>query len=246
MALTASLAKSLGILQEQHDIFTNMISDYRKRVIDNGGQRIIDARVYKPELWKAYNIALRQFVEYRFGELATIGVSDKWHDMKSRGWPVKVTGSGKRAITKNSNPGNADAFGVASDYLINQIFSALLSDKGVSPGFITVLEVASSSSFTFDWDIRMNHFYKIPFKGGKISYPQFLDDLLRGDIPYVNTKKNINLGSERNPAKYVAYGAHQIGLLGMSPAEREELNRAAWAAFSKIIGATVSLTRGNM
>ena len=246
MALTASLAKSLGILQEQHDIFTDMISDYRKRVIAGGGQRIIDARIYKPELWKAYNIALRQFVEHRFGELATIGVSDKWHDMKSRGWPVKVTGSGKRAITKNSNPGNADAFGAASDYLIEQIFSALLSDKGVSPGFITVLEVASSSSFTFDWDIRMNHFYKIPFGGGKISYPQFLDDLLRGNIPYVKKHVTMKDVGQDIHSRYVAYGAHQIGLLGMSPAEREELNRAAWAAFSKIIGATVSLTRGNM
>jgi hypothetical protein len=232
MALAISLAKSLGILQEQHDIFLEMLNKYYENIIIGGGERIVDARKYKPELWKAFNIALRQFVEQRFGELATIGVSDKWHDMKSRGWPVKVTGSGRKAVTKNSNPGNADSFGLASDYLIEQIFQALLSDKGISPGFKTILEVASSKDITFNWDIRMNHFYKIPFKSGKISYPQFLDDLLTGNATYV-----------KDPSRYVAYGAYHIGLLGMTPVEREALDKAAWAAFLRIIVASESTKR---
>ena len=220
--LSAEAANGLGI-----------IAEYRARVSEGAGNRIRDFTRYKPELIAAYNTVLREFIEERFGELAAIGVSPKWHDMKSQGWPVKVTASGREL---SSNTGNADAFGLASDYLINQIFEALLSDKGVSPGFRMIVEVAAKTNVSWNFTIRMEHFYKIPFKKRtRVPYPQFLDDVLTGSISY-----------SKDPNRYQALGAYPLGLLGMTPAESEAIDRGARIVFAKILGAATSMKRGQM
>jgi len=247
---TFLLVEGIAELNKQAKAGLEIIRLYRERVNNGAATAVFNAMDHKKELWKAYNIALRKFIEKRFGELATIGTSKATEEMEQKGLPVKVTGSGKNAVTRPSKPGNRQAFGLASDYLIEQIFAALLSDGSTSPGFRTLLEVSQNNVIKFDWEIRLSHFYKIPFEGGKVSYPKYLDDLLRADVPYISknhkrTYKEGDTGPEIEYSKYVALGAHHIGLLGMTPAEREALDNAARVALAKILGTASSMKRSN-
>jgi len=231
--MTQSLLEALKTLSKQAEIGIELVKQYREQVNVGAGKRVFDAMEHKKEIWKAYNIVMRKFVEIRFADLSTIGTSEMWANMKMRGHPVRVTGSVKGFTSEKARERNSDYFGMASEHLINQIFKALLSDSSNSPGFRSLLEIAAENQISYDWEFKYQHYYKIPFRSKNVSYPKFLDDLLRGDVPYVY-----------DPGIYIAYGAHAMGLLGMTPAEREALDLAAKKVFVRIIGAASKNKRG--
>lgn len=231
--MAQSLLEALKTLSKQAEIGIELVKQYREQVNAGAAKRVFNAMEHKKEIWKAYNEVMVRFVGLRFGELSTIGTSEMWANMKMRGHPIRVTGTKKGFTIEKSNEGNADYFGLASDHLINQIFKALKSDSSISPGFRSLLEIAEENQISYDWEFKYQHYYKIPFRSKNVSYPRFLDDLLKGDVPYVY-----------DPSIYVAYGAHAMGLLGMTPAEREALDLAAKKVFVRIIGAASKNKRG--
>jgi hypothetical protein len=230
MSTFSDLKRSVDRLDQYVGFAAEAISAYRKRMVRKLAGRVVDLQRFKPEVIKSYNIAMREFIEERFTFLSEIGTSPMWEDMKSRGVPVKVTkGGGQR----NSLPENAQSFGLASEYLIKQIFDALLSDKGVSPGFKMVVKIAANNQVDWDYEVRTDNFYRIKFRKRRVPYPQFLDDLLKGDVPYVSTDPRTGKG----PRRYNAYGAFSFGLLGMTPSESEMIDVNAKMVFLRIIAA---------
>jgi hypothetical protein len=232
MVASAGLSRSVADIDQYIKFVSDTISEYNKRRLRRATDRIIDLRKYRPQVIAAYNIAMREFIEERFGKLAEIGTSPKWESMKSRGWPVRVTkGGGKKA----SIPENAQAFGLASEFLISNIFDALLSDKGISPGFQMIVKIAANNIPDWKFEVRTDNFYRIPFKGRRVPYPVFLNDLLEGKLPYVDKE-----GKPPLRDVYNAYGQFSLGLLGMTPAESEAIDVNAKQVFLRIIAAARS------
>lgn len=230
MSTFSDLKRSVDRLDQYVGFAAEAISAYRKRMVRKLAGRVVDLQRFKPEVIRAYNAAMHEFIEERFTFLSEIGTSPMWEDMKSRGVPVRVTrGGGKR----NSLPDNSQSFGLASEYLIKQIFDALLSDRGISPGFKMVVKIAANNKVDWKCEIRADNFYKIKFKKRRVPYPQFLDELLEGNVPYVSTDPKTGMGPER----YNAYGAFSFGLLGMTPSEIEMIDINAKQVFLRIIAA---------